>query len=273
MARPAFVALLLLARVAHATLSLEVTADSEIRGETSVRVTAANVGDEPAQDLVAEASFLGTTVHGDPLDALPLRFSHVWNFTLPRPPGPGSFPLVVRLRYSDAFGHVTSAPVVHVVRTPGMALSPLEVTIEMGPLAATAEGRVRIVNPEPVALDGTLGVVGGADLAIAPSAQAVTVPGRGTLDVPLHVENHGALAGSTVPLYAYLTVPRGDHQDSAVGTAGVAIVDAAPTRLASPIVIVPALAVAVVVLLALAWWRVTRPGRGRPRADRRRGSG
>lgn len=254
-------------------LTLRIAASTELRGETALHLAVSNTADEPAEHLEPRATFLGATVRGQPADALPPGFTTTWDLVLPAPPGRGSYPLVVQLHYADGFGRATSAPVVHVVQSPGLSPPAFTVAVEGGPVASGGNGRVRIENPEPVALAGTLGVVTGNDLSARPAERPVEVAARGALEVPLELENRGALPGSTVPIYAYVTLARDGRQETRVASAGIEIADPeSPARPAGWMVAATVLLVLAAAAVA-GWARMRRTTGPASRAARRRRRG
>jgi hypothetical protein len=174
----------------------------------------------------------------------------------------------VDLHYADAFGHRLSAPVVHVVRTPGMAPAQIRIAVEADAITSTGRGRVALDNPENVALDAILAVVAGAGVGVEPSSRPVVVPAHGHLDVPLRLDNPDAPPGGTVPIYAWVTIARDDRHETAVVSTNVAVVDAAGRD--GPVIGALGLAaiLAAVVTLAVLWRR--RRSAPRTRAERRR---
>jgi hypothetical protein len=270
--RAALVALASLAVPSHAAITLELRVDSQVRDDVAVHVAATNVGDEPAEQVWPEARLAGATARGDTPASLAPGFRATWDLTLLRPRELGTFALIVQLHYADAFGARRSVPAVHQVRTAVTPSLDTALTVEAQPVIERGLATVRLVNRETTAVAGTLHVLAGVDLAVAPAEREIAVAPQGTIEVPLTIENRGALPDSTAALWAYATFPRGTHVESIAAHTAVPIVSPATPAAQSAASV--ALTLAIVAALGLALWGARRlaagPRGATTRAERRR---
>jgi hypothetical protein len=277
MLRPALcmavVALVALEGRVDAAVTLELRVDATVDTDVAVLVRVRNVGDEPAQDAWPEARLLDATARGDTVPGLPPAFETSWNLPLPRPSALGTFPLLVQVHYADAFGHRSSAPAVHLVRTAGTPPLDADLSLTTQPVAKTGTATARIENREATALVGTLRAIASADLTVVPAERPIEVAPGGTLVVPLTLENRDAQPESTGALWVYATVPRGSWTGALAALGAVPIAAAEEAAPAGPGIVLP---LAIIVGVGLALWGLRRllapPGATATRAERRRRS-
>jgi GAF domain-containing protein len=269
--RAAVVALAALVARVDAAVTLELRVDSQVRSDLAVHVGVKNVGDEPALDAWPEVRLLDTSVRGTGERELPPTFEATWHLSLPRPSALGTFPLVVQLHYGDAFGHRTSAPAVHLVRTAGTPALDVGLSVTTQPLTSSAEATARIENREATTLAGTLHAITTVDLAVTPAERPIEVAPNSTLVVPLRVESRGAPPESTGALWVYATLPRGAWTEALAAQVAVPIVSAVAEETTGPGIVLP---IAIIVAVGCAIWgarRLLAPARpGATRAERRR---
>jgi len=226
--------LLALASRADALITLEVRVDVALRDDVTVHVGANNIGDEPAEDVVPEATLGHETKRGaEPKSLPPHGFVAAWDLRFPKPAPLGTLPIVVQLRYADGFGHRMSAPAVHVLRTGGSPDGNVSVALEATDLTVSGSGSgsgsatVRITNREAEPVRGTLGLVGSTEIAVSPAERQIEVAPGATLTVPVTIENHGALDGSATALWAWVTLTRPSWVETLTANTALSVVSAA----------------------------------------------
>jgi hypothetical protein len=256
-----------------AAVTLELRVDAEMRTDVAVHLRVTNIGDEPAEDTWPEVRLLDATVRGTTEPGLPPTFQASWDLTVPRPSALGTFPLVVQLHYADAFGHHTSAPAVHLVRTAGTPSLDVGLSLTTQPVTNTGTATARIENREATALVGTLHAIASTDLAVVPAERPIEVAPNGTLVVPLTIENRDAPPESTGALWVYATLPRGTWTESLAAHGAVPIGSAVQATPAGPGIVAP---IVIIVAVGLAFWGARRllapPRTASTRAQRRRGN-
>src|SRR5881296_3321221 len=118
--RRAAIALLLGAAVAgQAAAQLRLEAESQVGDVVTLRLRATNAAAEAVHDVVPEVVYRHRTVAAERVAAIAPGAAHEWRTALPAPPGPGTFPATIRLRYTARDGQARSELLVHLVRTPG----------------------------------------------------------------------------------------------------------------------------------------------------------
>ena len=140
----------------------------------------------------------------------------------------------------------------------------------MTPLLTAGTGSVRITNQESTAIAGTLVLVASEELSVTPAERAITVQAQSTLEFPLELRNRTALPGSSVALWAYVTLPRSSYVDTVTTSATIPI---APPLSEEPLEPLAWIVVALATLGALVWMgrRWMQPANEpRTRAERRR---
>lgn len=263
------VGLALLAASSEAAITLEMRVDAAVRADVRVHVGVTNLGDEGAEDAVPEVTLLGTTVRGAEPAAVPPQFTAAWDLTVPRPTALGTLPIVVQLHYADGFGHRMSAPAVHVLRTAGAPDGRVVLAIDATPVVASGTVTVRIANREDAPVSGTLGLVPSTELVVTPIERPVEIAPGADLTVPVHVENRGALEGSTTAVWAWLTIQRATHVETLAAGAAVPVV-APPDPKARTRILLTLAGVSTVVLLGWAIRRLLASPAPPTRAERRR---
>src|SRR5579884_1890534 len=159
--------------------------------------------------------------------ALPPRARRPWDFSLPPPPAAGTFPLVLRLRYTDADGRPAAALL---VRTLGAAdAGPVRAALAPAPIATLGTVQLTLENPEGRPLAGRVVAVLPPELATDPESQPAQVPPGGHVALPLVVQNARAVVGRTYPMYAVFEYDWAGTQRTAVAAATLAVVQA-PSR-------------------------------------------
>lgn len=265
----ALATLLLFAPGVDAAITLEVRVDAKIETDVAVHVRVHNIGDEPAEGVLPDATLLGASASGAERAAVPSGFEMTWDVHLPRPTELGTFPLVVIVHYLDGLGHRMSAPAIHLVRNAGTPPARVTLALEASPLVTIAAGSVRIVNQEDDPIAGTLVLITGEELRVVPAERPIEVPAGGTIRVPVELRNLSALAGSTTSLWASLSLRHASYADTVVASVAVPVVVAssdAPRAIAWPL---GAIVVGGAIVWAIRRW-VAPASTPRSRSERRR---
>ena len=246
-----------LAATSRAEVTLRTTATATVTDRAAVRLEVANAGDVSATDVTPEVVYQGRQVQGETIAELPPGNRHAWTFDLPLPAEPGTVPAVIQVRYTDSAGHRTSAPAVATVVTPGL-LPVLEARASLTTTSVTRFGRatVCIENPTAVPIHGRLITVLPGGLTTEPESQPVELPPRGRRDVPIVVQNDGAVRGSTASMFTLFEYSLDGRWHLIVAPAGVTVATERATE--SPL-LVGAIALGLALtLLAVAWYRAAR---------------
>lgn len=194
--------LLLVSAASAGNIRMELSAEVTPGDHTTVVVTASNTGDEPAQSVLVEGLFGNENRSSDTIERLEPGARHAWTLEFPPLPGEGTYPLPVGLRYTDGNGYPFSALLVHLVRSPGAAISPVHAQLELEPVAGFGAGTMQLENPLPRKLTGRVVFLLPNELTAEPVSQQIDLPAQGRLDVPLTLRNTGALLGSFYPATA-----------------------------------------------------------------------
>jgi len=209
-ALPLLCALGATATTASAAARLELAADAG----ADLRVAATNVGDAAASAVAPALVSPHRPAAGDAVALAPGE-RHEWLLPVPPPPGPGTFPVVVRVRWTDALG-AHAVPVVALVSTPGESPSRARVALDAGQVGRTGHVSVHVASPYPEALAGRVFLVLPDGLSTEPESVPAQVPPEGTVIAPFVIENHG-LSPGPYPAYAVF-----EHSAAGVRHAAVA---------------------------------------------------
>jgi hypothetical protein len=255
----------LLAHSAGATITIELNAEGRVDDGVTFTLSAKNSGNEAAHDVEPEVVYEGKTSRGDALAALAPTTSHEWKFVLPAPPGTGTYPIIVRLRYADANGYPLSALLVHLQRTAGARSGPARPTLTSSPVSRFGNAHLVIENPGPQPLAGRLTLVLPTEFQTDPENQPVQVPAQGRQEMPLVFQNAGALPGSTYPIYTTFEYDQDGLHHAVVAGASVSVVVGSEGWHVPPLAIGGGALIVVIGVLGLAWRNAAQ------RAARRRG--
>jgi hypothetical protein len=200
----------------------------EVEGTTApdLRITASNAGDEPADEVVPEVlyqhrSWTGAAVRLGPDER------HEWGFALPAPPGPGTFPAIVRVRYRDPLGRRGAVPLVLALSTPGVPMSVIEARLETGTVRGEGHGTFVLTNSgvQPIAGRAVFVLPGG--ITTEPESMPAQVAPGGRTVVPLVVQA-ADLPPGRYPVYATFEYTRDGTPSVVVGSATIEVVAGAP---------------------------------------------
>lgn len=258
----------LLVGSAGATITIELNAEGRVESGVAFTLTAKNTGNEAAHDVEPEVAYEGKTTKGDAVAALEPTTSHEWKFALPPPPGTGTYPVVVRLRYADANGYPLSALLVHLQRTAGARSGPARPTLTSGPVSRFGNAKLVIDNPGPQPLAGRLTLVLPTEFQTDPENQPAQVPAQGRNEMTLVFQNAGALPGSVYPIYATFEYDLDGIHHAVVSNTTVEVVIASTGLHVPPLAIGGGALLLVVGALVLAWRSAAQRAAERRRADR-----
>lgn len=208
-------ALALVSALAASATTASAAARLELAAEAGadLRVVATNVGDAPASGVGPALVSPEHPAVGDAVALAPGE-RHEWLLPVPPPPGPGTFPVVVRVRWTDALG-AHAVPVVALASTPGESPSRVQVALDAGPVGRTGHVRLHIGSPYHEALAGRVFLVLADGLSTEPESIPAQVPSEGTVIAPFVVENHGVSPGA-YPAYAVFEHSAGGVRHAAV---------------------------------------------------------
>lgn len=255
------------ARPAAATITIELNAEGRLENGVAFTLSAKNTGNEAAHDVEPEVAYEGKTTRGDALATLEPNTSHEWKFALAAPPGTGTYPVVVRLRYADANGYPLSALLVHLQRTAGARSGPARPTLTSGPVSRFGNAKLVIENPGPQPIAGRLTLVLPTEFQTDPENQPAQVPAQGRNEMTLVFQNAGALPGSAYPIYATFEYDQDGIHHAVVSNTTVNVVIGSTGTHVPPLVIGGGALLLVIGALVFAWRSAAE------RAARRRGAG
>jgi hypothetical protein len=258
----------LVGRPAGATITIELNAEGRVENGVAFTLSAKNTGNEAAHDVEPEVAYEGKTTKADALAALDPTASHEWKFNLPAPPGTGTYPIVVRLRYADANGYPLSALLVHLQRTAGARSGPARPTLTSGSVSRFGNARLVIENPGPQPLAGRLTLVLPTEFQTDPENQPAQVPAQGRNEMTLVFQNAGALAGSVYPIYATFEYDLDGIHHAVVSNTTVNVVTGSTGTRVPPLVIGGGALLLVIGALVLAWRSAAQRAARRRSADR-----
>ena len=247
---------------AGASPVIRLTALTRPEPTVTLELTATNDGDEPAGALHPEVLFEQHSFLGDLLPRLAPGASHRWELHLIPAPGPGTFPLTVRVPYQRVDGTRDVALIVTTVATADASPSGVRTTLGIPPLTHVSNVRLTLENPLAERVAGRLVVLLPPPLYVNPESQPLEVEGGGRTELPLVIERRGAPA-RTFPLFALFEfVRQGTHHTILASGDLVATVDADADR--RPFwIAASALGVTLALLAFALWWSARRVARDR----------
>jgi hypothetical protein len=256
------------AGVARGVVDVQATARGRIDGNVvQVDLSVTNAGTDDAYAVVPEVELQSGRQQGLAVPALEGGDAHAWQLALPVPAGPGTYPLIARVRYADARGTPLSAVVVDLVCAPPCARDAVRVAFPAWTLFLQERYLVSVAvengGAAPLAVD--LHAVLPDELPGQVTQRPVVAPAGGRADVPVVIENAHAQPGGTYAAWALVEFDADGLHHAAVAQAPV-VVDESGTRAADrgPAVL------AALALGAVGMSGISRFVRGRPPWRRRR---
>jgi len=244
---------------AAAQLRLEV--ESQVADGVTLRLRATNTAAEVMHDVVPEVVYRHRTVVAARVEAIAPGAAHEWRTALPAPPGPGTFPATIRLRYAARDGQARSGLLVHLVHTPGAPPPEVRATLATEPVSRLGHAAVTLENAAPERVAGRLVIALPPDLRTDPESRPAEVAGSGRISLPVVVQNVGARRGDLRPVFALFEYDRDGTHHAVLAEATLSVAGRSADR--RPLVVgLGALAVALSIL-AIAWRsaRARRPAR------------
>lgn len=221
----AAIALLIAAAVAgRAAAELRLEAETRVADGVTLRLRATNLAPEAVHDAVPEIVYRHRTVAADRVDVIGAGAVHEWHVNLPAPPGPGTFPVTVRLRYAERGGRPRSTLLVDLVRTPGAPPPEVRATLATEPVSRLGHAVLTLENAAPQQVAGRVVVALPADLHTDPESRAAEVAASGRVSLPIVVENVGARPGDVRPIFTLFEYDRGGTHQAVLGEATLAVV-------------------------------------------------
>ena len=166
----------------------------------TANVEAYNWGDETADQLRVDITFNEATFEAAPIAHLP--FGQTTHTTLalgPSPATPGIYPVITRVRYTDAKGYPVSKIKVITVTTgtnaPPPAELPVTLTLETSPLKRGGTGEIVIVAESAQAITGTLQLYLPDELICDEPKTSITIQQGETLRLPFTIHNVECMHG------------------------------------------------------------------------------
>ena len=237
--------------------TLQATATASVTDHAVLRLEAVNGGDAPVADVIPQVVYQGREEYGAALASLPAGARHVWTFDLPPPAEPGAVPAMFRVTYTEPDGHRTSIPAVASVETPGLLAVPeVRATLTVSPVTRFGHGAVVLENPTPAPVYGRVIVALPGGLTIEPESQPASVAAQGRSEVPIVVQNEGAVPGSSAPMFALFDYVADGRRHLSLASAA-ATVDTGHAA-ASPLLVGAAALGLALALLGVAWRRAGR---------------
>jgi hypothetical protein len=236
-------------RAAAAPLHLE--ARASLDGTVALRLVAANPGTAPARAVRPEVAWEREAFAGPPATLGP-GARHEWRFSLPPPPAPGTFPITVRVRHTDASGEARMTPLVTLVSSPDAPPDPVRASFHGQPLSHVGTARVVLENRGAQAVAGRLFLVLPGGLATAPESLPAQVAARDQTTIPLVVEDVGLEAGAVYPAFVLFVHTAAGVHHAALAEGGLSAAGGPGSGRARPLVVGAVALAAAVGLLALA---------------------
>ncbi|MBN3032898.1 MAG: hypothetical protein JW873_02270 [Candidatus Saganbacteria bacterium] len=210
MKRPLFFLLLtsyfflLTAPVFAGFISLKTTITLKPAGnKLKIGLAARNAGNEPAYNVEASVAAAGREVRSQKLGELPVGATYRAEESLPRSlPVPGTYPLTIILRYTDANQYPFSPIIVRTFDCGQATTSPLFGLAQ--PLTFTNAGKLAVTfkNPGERWLKARVTLLAPGELTVAEPVRTLDLAPRGEQKVEFAVSNFSALPGSVYQLYA-----------------------------------------------------------------------
>ena len=260
-ARAAALALCLIASAAQAgNISITMTTTAEVRdGGLSAHLTVSNTGDEAASSVVPILRFDDHEARGTRQETLAPNQSFDDTLTVPQVAlGPGRWPFRVAVDYTDQNQYPFQA--LHVAIITVGNPSPAKVTVQeirIPPLSSSTVAHVQVKSLAGVARKATVNVFAPEGLEATDGRAEIDLAPWEEKDVPTHLVNRTALAGSRYPIFVSVEYDdEGTHH--AVISHGLVEVGAPHREVSSTLLV--AVGVLIATWLVFLGWRWVRAG-------------
>lgn len=213
-------------------ISLEVQPRPTIRDDTlEVSVDITNQGDEPAYAVKVSVEVQDAVWMSPAREALEAQAHHTVDYQRPiKGLGRGSYPLIVRVFYTDAQGYPFSALAVSQV-TVGEDIAPaVWAVLENGQLRTQGQLSLRVKNLEDRRQTVIVRPVLPQELTTQPSRLTRTLEPSQDTRMTFRLKNFSARGESTYPVYAVIEENRHDAHLTTVSAATVHIVSGPPLQ-------------------------------------------
>jgi hypothetical protein len=215
-----------------------------------------NTGDEAARAVTPRLVYQHRTAAGD-TGTLEPGASREWRIPLPPPPGPGTFPATIRIEHVDAAGRTGSVPLVVLVPTSAPASSAVRASLDLGPFAGVAHGKLVLDNTGGRPVAGRVVFVLPGGTWTEPESLPVQIPAGGRTIVPLAIQARGAVVPGRYPAYAVFEYVDDAEHRTVLATADV-VAEAGRSRRARPLLVGLGALGVTFALLGVAWRRAAR---------------
>ena len=245
-------------------IGMVVTTTVTVTGQSvDVRIKAANNGDEIARAVTPFLALAGVETGLQAAYNIESERERTWFHSFPlgdlAVPGPGTYPLVVRLRYHDAYMYPYS-----MVSATGVRIGerlPEYTPIEGEMLAEQVAGEgtldLRVRNTGPVPLDTRLTLVTPTGLVATADSEVLNLPAGEERRIGYTLRNNGSLSGSSHGVFALVEYSTGGQHGVFIMEESITVGDHVPGKMRR-IVIVSA--VLIVLLFFLVFVIESRTG-------------
>jgi hypothetical protein len=238
-------------------LALELEAAPLLPAGTPLELTVTNTDGTAASSVTPQVVYQGRTYDGDPA-TLAAGMHQSWSFPLPAPASSGTFPAMVRVRWTAASGDTQALPLVMLVATPGAPSPLVHATLTTTPGPGGLAGRLLLRNAGTSAVGGRVVVVLPSGLWTEPESQAARVDGGGESLLPLVLEQRGRGACAPCPVYAVLTYVQDGIHHTVLARSEATLAHRALGDRLWPLAVGTTILALTLGLLALAWRRALR---------------
>ena len=243
---------------------LDVSGEASRDSPPHVRLRVTNRDRAPVRAVTPELTFQHRVITGDAVE-LPPAGTHEWIFPLPPLPGPGTFPVVARVRWSAPGGVAGMVPFVAPVASPDAPPGSVRATLEVPDIVGSAGGTLMLDNDGTADVGGRVAFLMPDGLRTMPETEPAVVPAGRRISVPLVVEAIGAPPEAAYPLWAVLEYERDGVHHTAIVAASTRVVAHGWAGRARPLAIGGLMLVLTVGLLAVA---LRAAGRHAPARER-----
>jgi len=200
--------MLMMPPISHAGyITIETTTTVTVTGNTaSIRITATNKGDEPANNVRMTLTFASKDLSGDLKDVIAIKGSYSSEFTVPIEfKKPGRYPIIVSVEYTDANLYPFSALSVSYLNYNNPANAMVSGDISQLDLADKGKLSIKAKNIDSVERKFNIRLVSSKDFSVLQPETSISVgPGK-EKSVSFDIKNISALPGSKYQVFAILS--------------------------------------------------------------------
>ena len=237
-----------------AAARLELAADTG----SDLQLWVTNAGDETAAEVIPELLFQHRSETAQAARLAP-GARHEWRFPLAAVPAPGTFAATIRVRWADEHGRRRSMPLVALVSTRDAPPSAVRARLDpTSPVTRIGGARLVLENPGSRAVAGRVVFVLPRGLDTEPESMPAQLPAGGRTEIPVVLENTGALPPAAYPAYAVFEYPDDGGHATVLAQATIDIAREAAGSRARPLLVGLGALGITFVLLAVAWRAAAR---------------